>query len=224
MTTLDNHEEAVKQAAVADHIILTKCDLTDGNTDALERRLRTLNPGHRLAHAVHGVIDPAFLLDVGPFDPAAKNPDVTAWLRAEAYEGHSLHDDGHHDHGAHGHDHGHGHAHADVNRHDAHIRAFCFTHDRPVSEAKLRFFLQLLAMLRGPDLLRVKGIVHVAERPDQPAVIHGVQHLFHPLAWLTRWPGADRRSKLVFIVRDIAPRQIGELMASLFVAPEHERA
>ena len=55
----------------------------------------------------------------------------------------------------------------------------------------------------------------MAERPDTPAVIHGVQHVFHPIAWLKQWPSADRRTRLVFIVRDIEPKQIADLMASL---------
>ncbi|MDX2142008.1 MAG: GTP-binding protein [Rhodospirillaceae bacterium] len=217
LATLDAHAEAVKQAAVADRVIVTKLDLVaDGQAgvSVLRTRLAALNPGHQLTFAEQGRVDPHVLIGMGPFDPAAKSSDVAAWLRAEAYDDH-----GHHHH--HDHDHAHDHAHDDdVNRHDAHIRAFCFTHDRPIPEMRLRFFLQLLGALRGADLLRVKGIVNVTERPEQPAVVHGVQHVFHPLAWMREWPGADRRSKLVFIVRDIAPEHIRELMNALTAAPE----
>jgi G3E family GTPase len=178
----------------------------------LSQRIAALNPGGRIVRSNQGRIDPLALIGMGPFDPAAKSTAVNEWLRAEAYG-----DQGHEHAGGPSHDHAHA---ADVNRHDARIRAFCFTHDRPISEMRLRFFLQLLGALRGPDLLRVKGIVHVAERPEQPAVVHGVQHLFHPLSWMQGWPGDDRRSKMVFIVRDIAPEHIRELLAALTIAPE----
>ncbi|MDX2222508.1 MAG: GTP-binding protein [Rhodospirillaceae bacterium] len=201
--TLATHPEALKQAVVADRLLLTKLDLADGK--ALRARLGELAPGARIVEARHGAVDPALVFDVGPFDPAAKPAQVTEWLRAEAYDrGHEHH--GHHHHDVNLHDGG---------RHDADIRAFCFTWDKPITRMRLQFFTQLLSMMRGPDLLRVKGIVNVSDRPDQPAVIHGVQHVFHPLAWLSAWPDADRRTRIVFIVRDIAPRQIEELMASL---------
>ena len=199
MATLDAHEEAVKQAAMADRILLTKLDLA-GETPRteIESRLKMLNPGCVVIPVTQGQIDSTLILDLGPFDASSKTADVEKWLNAEAY--------------SHGHDHHHGH---DVNRHDAHIQAFSFVVDHPITQTKLQFFLQLLGMLRGADLLRVKGIVHVTERPDQPAVVHGVQHIFHPLGWLHAWPSDDRRSRFVFIVRDIAPKQIEDLMASL---------
>ena len=65
-------------------------------------------------------------------------------------------------------------------------------------------FLDLIRSMHGPDLLRVKGIVKLAESPDQPVVIHGVQHVFHPPATLAAWPDADHRTRLVFIMSDTA--------------------
>jgi len=210
--TLDVHEEAVKQIAVADRILLTKRDLAaDGTTlAALRERLKKLNPGCEIFEAEQGRIDASLILDLGPFNPAAKGADVERWLRAEAYGPDHHHDDHHH------HDH-HSHDAPDVNRHDARIRAFCFATEAPIPQAKLQFFLQILVMLRGPDLLRVKGLINVAERPGQPAVVHGVQHIFHPLTWLQRWPGNDHRSRLVFIVKDMDPQPIYDLIASLTV-------
>ncbi len=205
MASLDAHEEAVKQAAMADRVLLTKLDLADESARRkLEARLSALNPGAIVIPVTQGSVEPAAILDLGPFNPDAKSTSVGTWLRAEAYA---------HDHTHHHHVH-------DVNRHDAHIQAFCFEVARAIPQAKLQFFLQLLGMLRGPDLLRVKGIVHVAERPDQPAVVHGVQHIFHPIGWLEKWPSEDRTSRFVFIVRDIAPQHIHDLMASLMDAPQ----
>jgi len=72
-------------------------------------------------------------------------------------------------------------------------------------------------MLKGEDLLRFKAIVNVAEQPDAPVVVHGVQHVFHPPITLSDWPSADRRSRLVFIVRGI-PRDIIENTLCKFAA------
>ncbi|TAL02702.1 MAG: GTP-binding protein [Rhodospirillaceae bacterium] len=207
--TLDDHEEAVKQAAVADRILLTKTDLPEAAaySTALSARLKQLNPGATLLPVAHGRIDARQILNVGPFDPAAKGAQVEDWLRAEAY--------GHGDHAGHEHhDHDHAH-HPDVNRHDAHIRAFCFVRETPVKIESLQFLLQLLATMRGPDLLRVKAIVNVEGNPDTPAVMHGVQHVLHPVTWLKAWPSDDRRTRVVFIVRDITEDQITGLMESL---------
>lgn len=204
--TLDNHEEAVKQAAVADRLLVTKSDLAD--TSALIARLHTLNPAAPIVAVANGEIAPDEILNLGPFDPAAKGAQVEAWLKAEAY----AREDQHH---GHHHDHHHGHHHHDVTRHDDHIRSFSYVRDNPVKLDSLNFLLQLLAMMRGPDLLRVKGIVNVEGQPETPAVIHGVQHVFHPITWLKQWPSADRRTRLVFIVRDITEQQIKELMESL---------
>ena len=89
--------------------------------------------------------------------------------------------------------------------HDAQISCFAILREEPIRAVTLTLLLEVLAEHCGGDLLRLKGIVNVAESPDRPAVIHGVQHVFHPPAWLERWPSEDRRSRLVFIVRDIPP-------------------
>lgn len=212
--TLDAHPEAVKQAAVADRIVLTKTDLPDGagRLPALGTRLEALNPGAALLDAAAGAATPAALLDVGLYDPATKIPDVRRWLNAEAYadHGHDHHDHGHghgHGHGHHhGHDHDHHHGHQDPhdrNRHDEHIRAFSLATDRPVPMAALEMFLDLLRSAHGPKLLRMKGIVRLAEDPDRPLVIHGVQEIFHPPVRLDAWPDPDRRTRLVLITRDL---------------------
>jgi len=123
-STLDNHIEAVKRAAIADRIVLTKTDLQP-DTTTLCARLRKLNPAAPLVDAQSSEADAAHLIGTGAFDLSRKIPDVAAWLKAEAYTDH--HD--HHHHHVHDHHH-HGHAHHhDINRHDAHIRAFCLPTD-----------------------------------------------------------------------------------------------
>ncbi|WP_421999309.1 CobW family GTP-binding protein [Reyranella sp.] len=196
--TLDRQVESVKQVAVADRLLLTKSDLVEAaEAKAVVDRLRTINPAAPLVIASHGEVHPSEILDAGLFNPTTKSLDVQRWLKAEAY---GLAGDDHHDHDHH-HHHGHAHRH-DVNRHDEHIKAVCLTVDDPIPTAALESWLSVLLALKGEDLLRVKGILNVAEF-DGPLVIHGVQHVFHPPVQLKKWPSNDRRSRIVFITRDI---------------------
>lgn len=197
--TLDAQPEAVKQAAVADRIVLIKSDLASPERRAaLWERLRDLNPGALIIPARDGVIDPKLLLDIGPFRSDAKIGAVIGWLNAEAY----AHD---HDHRHEGHDHHQHdrHTHHDPNRHDARIQAFCLTFDHPLQWDGIGTLLQMLITTRGESLLRIKGLLNLVGQ-DRPLVIHGVQHVFHEPTLLREWPdGDDRRSRLVFITRDL---------------------
>jgi len=201
--TLDRQPEAVKQAAIADRLIVTKADLAEpGALAALTARLAALNPGAPQLRAEHGAIDPDALFGLGLFDPQTKSVEVQRWLNDEAVAAHhDPGDDGHHHH--------------DVNRHDERIRAFCITREQPISWNALSGWLDALASMRGDDLLRLKAIVAIAERPDQPVVLHGVQHLFHPPVLLPCWPSADRRTRIVFITRGL-PRQAIEESLTAF--------
>ena len=112
-------------------------------------------------------------------------------------------------------EHDHDDHHVDPNRHDDRIRAFCITRERPISWGVLSGWLDGLATMRGDDLLRMKAIVALSDRPDQPVVLHGVQHLFHPPVLLPQWPSADRRTRMVFITRDL-PREAIEATLAAF--------
>ena len=85
------------------------------------------------------------------------------------------------------------------------------TTDKPIPAGTLDMFLELVRAQYGAQLLRIKGIVQLAEMPDHPVVVHGVQHVFHPTARLERWPDDDHRSRLVFITRDLPERTVREL-------------
>jgi G3E family GTPase len=208
--TLDAHPEAVKQAAMADRLVLSKTDLVNepGKLDALKGRLRALNPAAPMLDAARGEATPDKLLECGLYDPERKIPDVKKWLKEEAYSDTYAHHHGHSD--AHSHDHDH----LDRNRHDDHIRAFALTHDRPIPAGTFHMFIDLLRSLHGPNLLRLKGIVQLAETPEKPVVIHAVQHVFHPFSQLERWPDQDHRTRLVFITRDIPEKTIREMFAA----------
>ena len=76
----------------------------------------------------------------------------------------------------------------------------------------------------GADLLRMKGIVQVAEAPNIPAVIHGVQHVYHAPVWLARWPSADRRTRMVFIGRRLRESWVRRLIDFIDVEVAEENA
>lgn len=230
MQQLDEHAESVKQAAVADRLLLTKQDIAaPAQVEALRARLQRLNPAAPIFAVSHGKIDPARLFDAGLYDPKKKTADVQAWLKAEAYEQHGAevaHDHGHHhghDHGHHHHDHGHAHLHGqdphDINRHDARIRAFCFNHDRPIVWEALATWIETLLLRHGADVLRLKGIINVAGEA-KPVVIHGVQHVFHPPVLLEAWPSDDHRTRLVLIARDLQPATVEKLFHAIAGAAE----
>lgn len=214
--TLDKQFESVKQAAVADRIVVTKTDVAEpAAVAALEGRLMALNPAAPRYRVAHGEIDPAVLFNAGLYDPQSKTLDVQRWLKEEAYtqqggDGHgSEHEHGHdHDHD-HGHDHGH-----DVNRHDDSIRAFCVHLDEPLPWQTVATWLELLATYRGDDLLRVKGVLNV-EESETPVVVHGVQHMFHPPVQLDAWPDDDRRSRIVFITRNLDEATVDGMLTAL---------
>ena len=193
--TLARQPESIKQIAVADRLVLTKTDLVDESPAALTDRLAALNPSAPVLPASFGDIDPERLFDARIWDPAGKlvEPD----------------DEAHH-HGAH-----------DRNRHDERIACFALIREQPIPAVALTLFLEVLAEHCGADLLRLKGIVAIAESPDRPAVIHGVQHMFHAPAFLERWPSDDRRSRLVFIARDL-PRAFAEALLDAIEAEVRE--
>jgi G3E family GTPase len=217
--TLDAYEEAVKQAAVADRLVLTKTDLIadadKGQLAALRTRLAALNPAALILDAAKGEAIAQRMLDAGLYNIAGKTPNVAGWLNIEAFEAPEKHGQ-HHDH-AHEH---HGH---DVNRHDARIKAFCLRFARPVELAALDLFLELMRNAYGANLLRLKGIVALADDPTRPLVIHGVQHIFHSPQRLAAWPDEDHTTRMVFILKDMEPGFVEGLWNAAMGIPAPDR-
>ncbi|BCX16644.1 MAG: ATP-binding protein [Geminicoccaceae bacterium] len=213
--TLEQAPEAVRQVAMADRLLVSKVDLAEPEAlAALEARLRALNPLAPTRRVVRGEIDPAAILDCGPWSAVGRRPEVERWL-GEAVFGHET--------AAHRHDaehRGHGHDHdrpakdggsPAAGSHEPGIRTFCLRRSEPLSADAVGLLLSLLTTHRGPDLLRVKGILAIREEPDRPLVLHAVQHVVHEPIVLGRWPSADRSSRLVFVTRDLPPRVVEEL-------------
>ena len=172
------------------------------------RGRKSMNPPPLAGEGREGV---GGLLRAAGLDPGDAKADVRAWLNAAAYEQHDGH---HHDHDGDHADHDHS-DHDHHGLHDRDIASFCFVREKPVPREALRLLLDALQQNLGPNLLRVKGIVHVAEEPDRPAVIQGAQQLLHNLSWLERWPDADRRSKIVFITQGFDRAEVEDMIAVL---------
>ena len=201
--TLDRQPEAVKQAAVADRLLLTKTDLAEpGARQAFEARLAALNPSAPIIPVAQGAVDPALLFNLGFFDPATKGVDVRRWLRDEAF--------------AAGHEH----------EHDARPSrsSTAMTTASAPSASPARGRSRGARCRAGSTGWRRCGATiscgsrrssHSADRPDQPVVLHGVQHLFHPPVLLPQWPSEDRRTRMVFITRDL-PREAIEATLTAF--------
>ena len=201
-STLDHHEEAVKQVAVADRIVITKTDLVKAKLSApLSNRLEQLNPAVKPVESINGDVDPAELFDGLRFDLATKIDDVELWLNEESYAREPK---------------GYGHvpAEIDINRHDEHIKTFCLTFKNSLKWNVLAAWLDTLATNEGEKLLRVKGLVNV-EGIERPVVVHAVQHLFHPPTRIAEWPDDDRRSRIVFITRDLSQTKVQEIFRDM---------
>jgi G3E family GTPase len=176
---LDAQPESIKQVAVADRLVLTKTDLATAEAaDRLTQRLRHINPGAPLWRG------------------AEEDLDADALLSAD---GHSVERSEPRDR--------HGHTPDDHHRHADDIRTLALSFDEPVDWTRFGIWLTMLLHRHGEQLLRVKGILNVADA-ETPVAVHAVQHLVHPPRHLNGWPDGDRRSRLVFIARGLDPAVI----------------
>src|SRR5262245_25765083 len=138
LATLARHAEALRQAAVADRVVLTKTDLPGASPAAIGERLAAINPGAQVLTVVRGAIEPSALFDCGPYDAAGRHSDLRGWLAGEAAvaAGHVHH------------------------RHDEGVTTFCVVRDEPLHAVTLALLLAALSENCGADLWRMKGIVH----------------------------------------------------------------
>ena len=193
--TLDAHPESVQQVAVADALLLTKLDLLDGQpAPALLERLRLLNANATL-HLDRDRL-PEALRDLMRNRGGQAPEPAQSGAQADAPFYRPMGSA----------------AAADAPRHRDGISSFVLVRDEPLPREAFFAWMDLLVASRGEDLLRVKGLVHLAESPEQPLVIHGVQHLFHPPETLPAWPGADRRTRIVFITRGLDAEALGQTL------------
>lgn len=215
-STLERHGEAQAQVAMADRIVLTKCDLADAATLAqLHVRLDRLNPGAKRIQAVKGAVPPGALFGLGAMQKPMAPDQALAWLAAsppDPLAGLSgltqpkqtaaldLSAPSHH-------------------ASDARITTASIAIDAPIPAEVFDFWLDTLIALRGPDILRMKGIVHI-EDVGKPFVFHGVQHIFEPPVPLESWPTGNTTSRVVVIARDILKSDLEKSLAVLRMRPK----
>ncbi|MGO9420656.1 CobW family GTP-binding protein [Roseiarcus sp.] len=204
--TSEAHQESVRQVALADRIRITKLDMVTGDrqnsASRLRLELRQINPSAEIADVDWSSEEVARLLTSPGFDTADPEADPRPWLNVLAYQ------ESAHDHDSCGHDHDH-HEHGQADHaHASHLEGrgienFVLTRESPLTREEAQFLLDGIAQNLGPGLLRVKGLVNIAEEPGRPAVIQGAQHLLHTMTWLDRWPDNDRQTRIVFITQNI---------------------
>ncbi|RKZ36228.1 MAG: GTP-binding protein [Gammaproteobacteria bacterium] len=197
---LDEYDESVKQAALANHLILTKIDLIDAKMlENFKHRLRRLNPT-AILHEVNlnqQTIEAATLFNTSHYHLQTQKLDIERWLQADVYLKPQKTTQFPISH-----------------QHDAYIKTFCIEHTEPLHWLTLERWIQQLTRLRGKDLLRVKGIAYTYET-DLPVVIQGVQHIFQPPSTLDAWPTSQRRSQIVFITRNLEKKIVEQVLYAL---------
>jgi G3E family GTPase len=202
--TSEAHEEAVRQVALADQIRITKLDMVTGDrqnsSSRIRLELRRINPSAVIDEADWSAAAIAKLLSSRGFDATDPQSDPRPWLNVQAYgnapHDHDAHDGDHHDHDRSGHSHS-------FHLEGRGIENFVLTRDSPLTREETQFLLDGIARNLGTGLLRVKGLVNVAEEPGRPALIQGAQHLLHTMTWLDHWPDGDHRSRIIFITQGI---------------------
>ncbi len=189
LTELDSRMEAVKQAAAADRIVVSKADIvTEEDVSALVDRLHRLTLGADI-HVAGPDFDLAFLVaDNGK--PAYRE------ARSSTMAAHG-HGPRHHHHAAHDH------------QAEDMVSTFTLRRDRPVSEEGLRLWLNGMGRFKGPKLLRMKGIVNVEGRP---IVVQAVQHIVHEPDVLDAWPSDDHETRVVFITNGLEREVLAQTM------------
>ena len=90
------------------------------------------------------------------------------------------------------------------------IQSFVLNEHSPLAWDTFSRFMETLITLRGIDLLRVKGLLNI-EGCRGPVVVQFVQHLAHPPTELAAWPDEDRRSRVVFIARNLNEKAVRNL-------------
>ncbi len=189
---LARQPESLAQAAAADRLVLTKTDLaTPAETAAVTTALRALNPDAPLRHAAD-TIDAATLLSERPASLEALD-GFRCVAAPPVAAGASAHGDA--------------------------VASFALVFDAAVDWTRFGLWLTMLLNRHGAAVLRVKGLLNV-EGSDTPVAVHGVQGLVHVPTHLSSWPDpADRRSRLVFITRGLAPALIERSMAAFGLVP-----
>jgi G3E family GTPase len=188
---LGEFEESVKQAAVADRLILTKSDIAAPEEVAkLRAALQEINHAAPILDAAADDLSPQQLLVEDIHDAAGKAREVGHWLAAAAQSGT-----------------------AQRHHHTGGVSSFALTFEQALDWTAFGIWMTMLLNRHGERVLRIKGMLNVSG-VETPVLINGVQHIVHPPVHLEAWPDQDRHSRLVFIVRGIERQRIEASLAA----------
>ncbi|MEP5762395.1 MAG: GTP-binding protein [Litoreibacter sp.] len=222
MKTLDQQFEAVHQVAMADILILSKVDLVEPfDLSRFEKRLGGLNASARRIRAHHGSVPVGTLFGLSAMRGGVTSSDVDSWLgmsqqlakpdplaglsgiatKPAATISFTPSMRGEHV------------------RHDHRISSASIEVTEPIPATVFDFWLDTLVALKGENILRMKGILHV-EGLQYPFVFHGVQHIFDAPIPLKSWSGGDTTSRVVVIARDMEEADLKAGLEMLLMRPE----
>ena len=186
-SNLDSYGEALRQVAAADHLIVTKLDLaTPDVTEDLKAKLRSINPAATVVEASFGSID---------FTPLLAEESQRGAVGIDRLDGVSFAVDGDPM------------APAAVHAMSDRVASRCLVFDRPLNWQMFGIWLTMLLHRHGDRILRLKGLLNVGTERG-PLLVEGVQHVIHVPRHLREWPDTDRRSRIVFIARDLDLAQV----------------
>lgn len=196
MQQIEQHAEARKQAAVADVLLLTKTDLaTPEQLSELKEKLIAINPGATQHRVLNGEIDPKFIIDVGLFDLATKQPEPQRWLRVPITSTkpkgtlpQAMHDD--------------------------EITSFTVFMPKPLNWRDLKPVILKICQTYGKNLLRLKGIIHADDQPA-PLAIHAVHFTPYPPTLLEGWDEEEAISRVVLIGKGMNEAMIRKLLTQI---------
>ena len=193
---IETNAEALKQAAVADILLLTKADLaTPQQMSTLKETLIQINPGATQHIVLHGHLDPLFVVDVGLFDLTTKMPEPQRWLRAPLKSIHKS-------------------ATLPKQNHANDLTSFTVTLPTPIHWRDLKPVILKLCQTHGEKLLRLKGIIHAADF-DAPLAIHAVHFTPYPPTLLEGWIEDNPHSRIVIIGKGLDEAQVRKFLTQI---------
>jgi len=186
---LEQNKEALKQAAVADVLLITKTDLADSNQiTTLQQKLSAINASATQHTIQHGQVNPQWIIDVGLFDATTKKAQPLRWLRAPAKS--QL---------------------LPQQAHDDDIRSFTVTLPSPIHWRDLKPVILKLCQQHGEQLLRLKGIIHATDQ-KAPLAIHAVHFTPYPPTLLEDWTEDNPHSRIVLIGKNLNEAEVRKLL------------
>lgn len=203
INAMSEHNQIVSQIAVADSVMITKCDLATKDSIAHTReQIRKLNPRARIEEITNGIADKDLVFGQCLLDPTSSHKEMRDSIATRRTKELSASTAASENTGP------------GISRHQG-IQSFVIRRDEPISYAVLDQFLRSLQGYKGSNLLRIKGLVYLRDKPQRPTVIHGVQGQMHPPTTLKRWPTPVRRTELVFITKDISYDDVNNLLSGV---------